>query len=117
MDFLPKGISDHSHVLVHVFSPRASPTSSFRFKNHLAEDAVFLPLIEHCLRELVVGCAMFRLVQLLKKVKVHLKKLDRDEYKQLDDQIFYAQHKLDVARKNLQICLLMSPFKYLLRML
>lgn len=44
---------------------------------------------------------MYRLVQLLKHVKLHLKTLDGDIYKQLEDQIMSARNQLDMAQKKL----------------
>lgn len=101
VEFLSKGISDHSPALVKVFSPTMSHSPSFKFKNFWADDPGFLPIIEKCMQLLDTGCAMFRMVHLLKSIKMHLRKLDGDTYKQLADQVMVAQSNLDMVQKKL----------------
>lgn len=49
----------------------------------------------------VVGCAMFRVVQILNAVKKELKVLDGDFYKKMDEHVLIAKSHLEAAQKEL----------------
>ncbi|GKB10355.1 RNA-directed DNA polymerase, eukaryota, reverse transcriptase zinc-binding domain protein [Tanacetum coccineum] len=73
--FHPFLVSDHSPAVLVIPNAMSKKKRSFKFANFVAEKENFLPKVEQSWNEKVNGCSMFKVVKMLKMLKVKLKNL------------------------------------------
>ncbi|KAK9665743.1 hypothetical protein RND81_14G133100 [Saponaria officinalis] len=97
-DALAAGVSDHSPIVVSLFSAVAARPRQFRFLNCWIADATFLPLVEDAWLHNVQGCPMFQFVSLLKLVKGKLQTLHRSGYSNISGRVTILRDQLRACR-------------------
>lgn len=84
VDFLPRGVYDHSPILVRMFKPVFKHFPRFKFKNFWAEESDFLQLVKTFWEKPVGGCFMYQFTQHLNDLKIGLKRLKKSRFSNLD---------------------------------
>ncbi|KAK9668089.1 hypothetical protein RND81_13G034400 [Saponaria officinalis] len=102
-DALVAGVSDHSPIVVSLFSAVVTRPRQFRFLNSWIADATFLPLVEDTWLYSVRGCPMFQFVSRLKLGKGKLKTLHRSSYSNISDRVALVRDKLRVCQERVRL--------------
>ncbi|KAK7274191.1 hypothetical protein RIF29_15271 [Crotalaria pallida] len=100
--FLNKGISDHSPMVVKWSNTVITGRHSFKFMNHLTLDCDFLNTVTQIWAQEEEGCAMFRLMRNLNRIRPRLIELNRRKYGGIDAREMQARDKLDNIQEMLQ---------------
>ncbi|KAK7243684.1 hypothetical protein RIF29_38494 [Crotalaria pallida] len=100
--FLNKGISDHSPMVIKWSNTVITGRHSFKFMNHLTLDCDFLNTVTQIWAQEEEGCAMFRLMRNLNRIRPRLIELNRRKYGGLDAREMQARDKLDNIQEMLQ---------------
>ncbi|XP_074305113.1 uncharacterized protein LOC141640051 [Silene latifolia] len=99
--FLPASISDHSPVLVTVFEDK-HVGSRFSFLNSWVEHPDYHNLVSKAWQEPVAGSTMFKLFKKLKNVKGKLKKLHKENFTHMAQQIKDIKEALHHCQEQIQ---------------
>ncbi|XP_074305990.1 uncharacterized protein LOC141641218 [Silene latifolia] len=99
---LTAGISDHSPLILTVGSTQHSRKSSFKFLNCWSEDATFKSLVHHEWATYIQGCAMYQLVQHLRRLKGKLKSLHHKSYTGITSKVALLKQQLHDCQQHLQ---------------
>lgn len=98
--FLPRGLSDHSSILVEMGTPKDNLRKPFQVFNHVLKNLVFLKVVSNAWNVHVSGDPWFVVTCKLKRVKLALIKLNK-EGGNLQDAVFIAQSSLLQFQDNL----------------
>ena len=99
--FLPSSVSDHSPMIVKIVDlPRRRVP--FKFFDFWADHPEFLSLVDRVWADRVDGSPMFQLCKKLKRLKVELKKLNRECYSDLSSRVQQAKHDLESVQWDIQ---------------
>ncbi|XP_074301373.1 uncharacterized protein LOC141632757 [Silene latifolia] len=99
---LTAGISDHSPLIVSLPSPVQKAPYSFKFLNCWSQDKLFLPLVHKEWAFPVHGCAMYKLMKHLHRLKNPLRQLHKDSYSGISDRVKKLQQRLHHCQLQLQ---------------
>ena len=78
--FYPEGISDHSPCVISFDHNMIIKPRPFKFFNMWTLSSAFLEVVQREWQVQVEGCAMFKVVIKLKKLKKELKKLNKEKF-------------------------------------
>lgn len=109
-NFLPFLISDHSPALLTISNIHSKKPRTFRFMNFLADKACFLEIVKERWFVPVDGFAMFVLARILRLLKKHMRKLNRD-----NGNVFDNVKLLKVELQRVQMDLVKNPNSSVLR--
>ena len=99
--FMPKGLSDHSPMLVKVYPEISIGRCSFRYFKMWSKDPRFLEGVKACWEEEVNDTKMYRLMIRLKGVKRYMKQLNREGFSNIHIAEIKAKEKLKVCQQTM----------------
>ncbi|KAK7250834.1 hypothetical protein RIF29_33552 [Crotalaria pallida] len=99
---IDKEKDDHSPMVVKWSTNVSRRGSTFKFHNHLEMDSEFLDIVKQHWSLEGEGCAMYRVMRNLEKVKTGLIDLNMRKYRDIDRKETQAREKLDVVQEMLQ---------------
>jgi hypothetical protein len=98
VEFLERGVSDHSPALVTVAKLVSYGPKPFKYFNFWADHKNFLQWVEDGWRTEVNGFSMFRFYSKLKSTKIVLKAKNREFFGGLGQKVMQARAKLEAAQ-------------------
>ncbi|XP_074277953.1 uncharacterized protein LOC141601558 [Silene latifolia] len=99
---LPSGLSDHSPLVISLFTKLQHRPSPFKYLNCWGQDPLFLPMVQKEWQSGISGCKMYVLVQHLRKLKTALKSLHKESYSGIHDKVRSLQQRLELCQVQLQ---------------
>ncbi|KAF9678102.1 hypothetical protein SADUNF_Sadunf07G0000100 [Salix dunnii] len=99
--FLPRGASDHSSMLMHIKQGTFKPKPRFRFLNLWIEREDFMPHIASLWQRQAHGNPLFRLTTKLQWVKQSLKNWHKHNSSHISSRVVQAKADWDSAQTNL----------------
>lgn len=103
VDYLNCSISDHSPLLLKVGSDQQSGGRPFRFFNYLAQHSQFEKLVQQDWSKPIQGNPLSRIWFKLKRLKLQLKHLHKEEFAGIESRIQQSQQELDHVQGQLQV--------------
>ncbi|XP_074304499.1 uncharacterized protein LOC141639227 [Silene latifolia] len=100
---LTAGISDHSPVVLTLEASTPPKNYSFKYLNCWSQDKQFLPLVRAEWGTYIKGCAMYKLVQHLKRLKGKLRGFHREHYANITAKVKNVQQQLHTCQEKLQL--------------
>ncbi|XP_074300969.1 uncharacterized protein LOC141632309 [Silene latifolia] len=100
---LTAGISDHSPLVLTLEASTPPKNYSFKYLNCWSQDQQFLPLVRAEWGTYIRGCAMYKLVQHLKRLKGKLRGLHREHYANITAKVKNVQQQLHTCQEKLQL--------------
>ncbi|XP_010666883.1 uncharacterized protein LOC104884000 [Beta vulgaris subsp. vulgaris] len=98
--FMPEGSYDHTPVVLQVY-PEIQKKKPFRFHNMWCHHQALNDAVHQVWNTHVHGCAMYRVVQKLKQVKIALKGLKKDGFGDVEATVIKAQHDLEKKQEQM----------------
>ncbi|KAJ6420035.1 hypothetical protein OIU84_030040 [Salix udensis] len=96
--FLPRSVSDHSSILLHIKCGQFQPRPRFKFLNLWTEREDFLPHIERIWNQQAHGNPMFKLTTKLQWVKISLKNWHKYNHTHITRRVLRAKAAWDKAQ-------------------
>ncbi|XP_074283291.1 uncharacterized protein LOC141607842 [Silene latifolia] len=104
-NFLPEGLFDHCPCLITLECLHQQRPKSFKYYNMWALSKDFDPAVSNYWRTIVQGTPMFRVVTKLKMLKGELKKLNREQFSDIEN----LSNVTKLALKDIQMKLVQDP--------
>jgi len=98
VDFLPRGLSDHSPAIISVGNLESFGPTPFKFFNFWLENKNYFSWITDCWNQDMQGVPMYRLCMKLKALKVVLKEKNCSCYGDIKTKVLQARFKLEIAQ-------------------
>ncbi|XP_048494362.1 uncharacterized protein LOC125494693 [Beta vulgaris subsp. vulgaris] len=100
--FMPKGLFDHSPIVVNVYPARENNRRPFKYFTMWSLASSFSQLIQEGWNQDVQGTPMYKVVKKIKEVKLRLKKLNQEGFSDIESQDIKAARYLQECQEQLK---------------
>ncbi|XP_074321736.1 uncharacterized protein LOC141658865 [Silene latifolia] len=104
VEALTPGISDHSPLVISLGGSTPHKKSSFKYLNCWRQHSQFKPLVSKVWQVSIKGCAMYHIVQHLRKLKNQLKHIHKTSYTSITERVSQVQQQLQLDPMNHTLC-------------
>ncbi|XP_057250625.1 uncharacterized protein LOC130591356 [Beta vulgaris subsp. vulgaris] len=100
--FLPEGDYDHTPMVLKVY-PEMQCKKPFRFMNMWCNHKATSEIVRQIWQQSIRGCAMYRVMQRLSRVKLDLKKMNKEGFGDVEANLINARQQLFKVQEELHL--------------
>lgn len=97
---MPEGYYDHTPMVLRMY-PDIQQKKPFRFKNMWCNHEALIDTVTQAWVQPILGCAMYRVMQRLKVVKVALKLMNREGFGDVEANLVKVSHELTKVQEEM----------------